>query len=347
MRSVILLLREKRPLKLQLQVQFLDRLSKLLIKNYSIKHALEFMVYDPQLGRIAEQFIVRLRSGESLDSCFKESKFQPSVVTFLYFSKESGKLPDHITNCTRILNMRMHFQKKLKEILTYPLFLLGMSLIIFFAISTNLLPLYSSAFNSFNDKNSFSFFQQLVQTVNFILVYGTILSLLIISIAIIIFYKSHLERKMIILNQIPIARKFASLFFSSQLAYHLSSLLQSGLTIKESLQIMSNQNESSLMRLYANEAWDHLSQGTSLYHSFKDLLLIEPDMKHLILRSEAQGTLNEDLNTYSVLILDAIEDRIRRLIVMVQPILYSVLGIFIIFIYVLTLYPMFQMMNKL
>lgn len=107
-----------------------------------MKQALEFLTYDPQLGHLAKQFVRSLEKGTSLKDCFKQHDFQPIVVSFLFFSNESGNLSEHLIHLNRLLTMRLEFQTKLKKLLRYPLFLLTVCIILLFALNMFLLPMF-------------------------------------------------------------------------------------------------------------------------------------------------------------------------------------------------------------
>src|SRR5690625_5206721 len=116
--------KKSRDLDISTQLSFLNRLAKLLQRNRSMRDALEFMTYDPQLGQIAKRFVSELQTGTTIPESFRRMKFQPLVVSFLFLSSETGHFSDHLIQLNRLLLMRQEFEKRLKQLLRYPLFLL-------------------------------------------------------------------------------------------------------------------------------------------------------------------------------------------------------------------------------
>ncbi|GAA0457900.1 competence type IV pilus assembly protein ComGB [Alkalibacillus silvisoli] len=342
----IQLIQKKQPsIPLIEQVDFLDRLSKLLSNHFTLRRSLEFMLYDPKHSDLAKQFVHLLQTGESIENCFRKLSFHPFVIAFLYFSKETGQMTEQIINCHNMLKMRLDFRKKLKEIMRYPLILLTFSMVIFFCMSTFLLPMFNQVIDSFgNDSSNFwlNIVISLFQT--FIFVGASLLTVLSIS-----FYlynkRADLRNKLEVIERIPILKPYIKLSTTAQLSYHLSSIMNNGKTLKEALIIISKQNDLPILKYYSNQIIDQLKEGATLSKAINDLSLLEPDFKILILRSAEQGTLMEDLKAYSSLALASLEDKTKRLIFTIQPILYGVLGTMIILIYILTLIPMFQIMN--
>lgn len=67
----------------------------------------------------------------------------------------------------------------------------------------------------------------------------------------------------------------------------------------------------------------------------------------MIKRSTEQGTLAKDLQNYTNLAIDSMEEKLKNAMMVIQPAIYIVLGLMIVLIYSFTLFPMFQMINQL
>ena len=87
MRSVIYQLRaKKKTIPLKEQIQFLNRLIKLLEKNYTFKKTLELMTYDPQFSKLATSFLHLLHDGSTVEDSFRKLKFDSTVIAYMYFT---------------------------------------------------------------------------------------------------------------------------------------------------------------------------------------------------------------------------------------------------------------------
>lgn len=134
---------------------------------------------------------------------------------------------------------------------------------------------------------------------------------------------------------------------TAQLSYQLASLLQSGKTIKEAILIIQEQDYMPSIQYFASLLADNLKTGMSLYNAFKDLPILESEFKLMIKRSTEQGTLAKDLQNYTNLAIDSMEEKLKNAMMVIQPAIYIVLGLMIVLIYSFTLFPMFQMINQL
>ncbi|WP_027963428.1 type II secretion system F family protein [Halalkalibacillus halophilus] len=337
----------KKKLTLKKQIDFLDRLGKLLDQNFSFKRALELMTHDPEFYELAERFVIHLKQGKSIESCFRDNQFHSIVVAFLFVSKQSGNFSEHIVNCTRALQMKHNLVKKLNEVLRYPMILLFFSIIIFFSISTFLIPLYHNSYSNLGNDQSVFWFQLIIYIIQYgILGLGILFAITFISLYFLL-KNIDIEGRIELLNKIPIYNRFLRLTTTSHFSYHLAALLSNGRTIKDSLDIIRSQSDLPILKHYAEIILEYLSKGQPITQGFAPLVLIEGEMKILVLRSVEQGTLRKDLNAYALLVTESLEGQTKKMILFVQPLIYCLLGIIIITIYVLTLFPMFQMINNL
>src|SRR5690625_2747846 len=272
-------------ISLKEQILFLDRLVKLLEKNYTFKKSLELMTYDPQFSKLATTFVRFLHEGTSVEDCFKKLKFDSSVIAYMYFTKESSQILNQLKNCNHLLSMRDQLQDKLKKIVRYPTFLIIISVFLFIMMSTYLFPLYTNTFYQMEHNDALSIFY----VTQFIFKLFMILLIALIMSGIVIYYgiykKLSIERKIKWINKMPIVSNMYRLFTSMQLAYHMQSILQNGRTIKETLTIIAKQDELKILQLYSKKMMTKLSEGKTLYDSVEQLSLIENDLKQLIKRT--------------------------------------------------------------
>ncbi|WP_167264261.1 type II secretion system F family protein [Alkalibacillus almallahensis] len=339
--------RQTSSISLKDQVDFLNRLAKLLKHSFTLRQSLQFMMYDPKFNYLANEFVIRLQQGQSIDSCFRELKFHPIVNAFLYFSTSSGHMSYHLIQCYNLLKMRVDFQKKLKDITKYPLILLILSLVIFFCMSLFLLPVYNNTLNSIAQGASYIWFNLFVSIVQVVILAGIPLLLLTLFIIVIIYKKQSIEQQITTLDKIPLVRNVIRLSTTAQFAFHLGAIISNGKTVKSGLLIMSQQSDLTILEYYAKSILVDLKLGRTLTQSTNNLELIETDFKLMLKHSVEQGSLAEDLQAYAAIALSSLEERLQKLMMTIQPIMYSLLGIMIVIIYVLTLFPMFQLINHI
>ncbi|HCZ0915053.1 TPA: type II secretion system F family protein, partial [Staphylococcus aureus] len=66
-----------------------------------------------------------------------------------------------------------------------------------------------------------------------------------------------------------------------------------------------------------------------------------------VLQGEKRGKLEVELKLYSQILVKQIEDKAIKQTQFLQPILFLILGLFIVAIYLVIMLPMFQMMQSI
>ncbi|WP_170158447.1 type II secretion system F family protein [Aquisalibacillus elongatus] len=336
----------RRKLSMSLQLAFLSRLTKLLNQNYTIRQSLEFMRFDPQLKSTASQLTVYLQKGHTIHRCFNYLAFHPIVITFMNFSKESGQLSQHLSYCQRLLIMKLNLQKKLMNVLKYPMLLIFVCIVIFSVINMYLFPSLSRTFESLNQHNSLWFFKIMIRFINIsFMMFGL---LLMTSLVIYIITKrTTIHKRLTIMKQIPIVNKVFRRLLSLQFAYQLYALLISGKNLQESLKLIKTQHYMPYQQYLANLILKQLAIGKSFYESVMNIEYIQDELKWLIKRGEETCTLTDDLQHYTELMLDHLEEKMKTFILRIQPIFYIIIGLLILTIYMLTLFPIYQLMKQI
>lgn len=348
MLSVLQILKPPRSkVKLEEQIIFLDRLAKLMDKQFTLKRSLELMTYDLKFSDLANQFLALLHDGHSVDHCLRLLHFETTVSAYMYFTKEAGQLVKQLNNCLTLLKMKRDFLKKLKEVSRYPVILFAICVFLFLFLSSYFIPLYTNTLKQMNIHENLQIIVFIDSLFKGLII--TVLSLLLIILFIYRFYFSKLtiDKQISVINKLPIVSSIYRHLTSMQFAYHISSILQSGRTIKETLSIVQQQNDLKIIQYYATQIKKKLSEGQSFYKSIEDLSLLEQELKMLIYRSDRDGTLLKDLQAYSELLLDHLDSKVKKILFIIQPTLYSIIGALIIIIYFFALYPMYQLLQHI
>ncbi|MCT4572040.1 type II secretion system F family protein, partial [Bacillus thuringiensis] len=73
----------------------------------------------------------------------------------------------------------------------------------------------------------------------------------------------------------------------------------------------------------------------------------EKELSYVITHGQANGNLGIELGDYSDLIMEKIERKIKHMLVIIQPILFTCIGGIVVLMYLAMIMPMFQMMNSI
>ncbi len=130
---------------------------------------------------------------------------------------------------------------------------------------------------------------------------------------------------------------------SARFARTLSSLLQSGVSLITSLQIVKNIVDNVILADSINEACDELEKGISLSQFFRGHKYFPPMLVQMMAVGEQSGTLDKMLGKAADSYEKEVEAKILALTSMIEPVMILSMGLVVSFIVVSILLPIFEM----
>lgn len=342
-----LMVRQKK-LSPELQLRFLKRLSRLLTNGYPFIASLERIQWDKQLIRTAKQIKLALKKGETIDQAFESAQFHSSITAYLYFVKDRGDIQSSIDKCIHMYEDRIHYTKKFQQIARYPLILLVIFSILLYFINQSVLPSFVELFQTSEAASSTITFSMLV-----IDLLGTLI-IVLGSACIIVFIiwhvnkrKVRIETQMKLYNLIPVYRKILTLQTSFQFATHLSTLLDTGMSIKDILMNMSKQDRLPIIAHYSSLIIKELSKGLHIEQLLSELTFFDVQLAAIFQKNVDNEALAKDLAIYAELLTEELHRRVIQMITLIQPLFFILLACFVVFIYMTLLWPMFQLIKTI
>ena len=130
---------------------------------------------------------------------------------------------------------------------------------------------------------------------------------------------------------------------AARFARTLSSLLQSGVSLITSLQIVKNIVDNVILADIINEACDELEKGRSLSQFFRGNKYFPPMLVQMMAVGEQSGTLDTMLAKAADSYEKEVEAKILALTSMIEPVMILSMGLVVSFIVVSILLPIFEM----
>jgi len=333
------------------QAQFLKCIGELLERGYSVAEAVESSSYYMPIYRLDDikACYSSLKGGETFFDNLLGLKFDQQVISFVYFAEKHGGFATAFQDASKMIQNKQDTIRKMKKIFAYPLFLLFFTLILLFFVQSMLIPRFNTIFSTMDiDKNIFMYFVQI-----FGYLFPSLLFLLIVVIGFLSFYYYRSFRKLPLLEQmnilanIPIIGKYVTQYYSYILTLQLSYLLSSGFSIYESLLFFQ---ENKQQRLYAEigvQVISQLKKGIRLENAFSSFDFLEKELMRIIQHGQENGKLDQELYYFGIHCLNQMEEKLNKTLKLIQPFMFSIIGVLIISIYLSVLLLMFQLLNGL
>jgi competence protein ComGB len=342
---------KKRTWKLKTQALFLKRLGDLLCKGYSLLQALEFLELQmpAREKQLLEQSVRELQKGATLHDVLGELNFHRDVLAYFFYAQNHGDLSFACKKAGLILQKKVTYQTQLSKIVQYPLFLLVFLFFILLFFNMILLPQFQTLFETMNvSTSSFTTFVFLLLRTS-----PTLFILLISFLLLILLYYQYYFQKLPPKKQlqyklsIPYMRSIVRIMYTHYFASQLSSLLQGGLSITESLSIINKQQHHAFFQEEASELMYLLKEGGIFSEIIQGRNYYEKDISYIIAHGQANGTLGIELEDYSEYLLEKLEHKLKAGMAVIQPVVYVSIALVVIMVYIAMLMPMFQLLGSI
>ncbi|PRT06015.1 type II secretion system F family protein [Bacillus wiedmannii] len=326
------------------QVVLLKRLGDLLEKGYSLLQALEFLQFQLPLEKKVQlqRMIDGLKDGKSLHDSFHQLMFHQEVLSYLFYAEQHGDISFALQQGSALLYKKDKYRKDMMKIMQYPMFLAFFLIIMIFVFNRILLPQVDMVYSSFGSTAPL-LTEQILSAIKLLpsLIFSTIF-IIMIGCSVYMFYFRKLPhmKQVKIMLRIPLVKTFLILKHSHYFATQLSGLLQGGLSVLEALTIMMEQNYHPFFQYEAGRIERQLIAGEPLQS-------IIAKSGYIITHGQANGNLALELGDYSDLIMEKMEQKVKRMLVIIQPILFTCIGGIVVLMYLAMIMPMFQMMNSI
>ncbi len=331
------------------QARFLKRSGELLSRGYSLAEAIESMTFYLEKKRKDEviRSIEKLREGFPLYLILEELKFKKDLVSYVYFAEQHGGLARTLTEGSDMVLKREADYQRLKRLAAYPIFLVMLTLILFFFVNKILLPKFNSLFTDMNIAPNI-FMETIAAAAKilpfalyFLLGFTTFLALYYI----ISFKNLHPLKQKMKLVKLPFAGKLIRLFYSHFFSVQLSYLFSGGLSVLAALMVFEQNLQEPFSRELGKDLISKLAAGQDFDRAVREYPFFEAELSRIIRHGQKNGKLDQELYFYSRHCLKELEEKTEKALKTVQPILYSFIGLLVVSLYLAILLPMFQMMK--
>ncbi len=307
---------------------------------------------NPAIKTIVNNLLKDVESGNSLHSSAKKypDVFSPLAISLLEAGESSGKLDALLEQMTQITEQQFDTKNKIKSALFYPKMILGMIVIVFFALVFFILPKISDFYSRMNIELPL-ITRSLLGFSSFMISYGWFfVVLLIASIWAIKKYGSTLEGRTFfdrIKLKTPV---FGSILLQIEV-YNFcmvtSIMLQGGLPLVEVFQIVKQTFSNIILRNDIESALEKIKTGRPIAESLNKGEAFPAFVGNLIAVGEEAGALEKTLlktaNYYKL----QVDYKLSNLSKAIEPILlFFVFGIVLVLALAMFL-PMWKMTGAL
>lgn len=335
-------------IKNEVQLRFLKRLHRLLTNGYPLLEALDMFTWDKQMNAPAKKITVALKNGSSLDQAFDSAGFHFSITAYLYFVQANGDLAGCIEKSIEMFEYRTNTVKRFQQVLRYPAILFIIFTVLLYFINRHVLPSFQDLFASQQHASGILNFS--LTAINGFSKLLLIASITLITAFIIWYFSKHnlsLKSQIQLQGSIPIWRSLVKMNTSFFFATHFSTLLKAGLPYKEILLFLKNQTRLPIVSFYSKQMTSDLNRGIHISHVMTEFSFLDEQLASIFQKHTNRSDLEKDLAIYAQMLLEDIEIKTMKTITYLQPVFFTILALFVVMIYVMLMWPMFELIKTI
>lgn len=293
-----------------------------------------------------------VENGNSLaESLAKHPKIFPELFINMIAAGEIGGILDIILlRLATFLEKAAALKRKIKGAMMYPIVISIVAAIAIGALLIFVIPVFTKMFEDFGGDLPGPT-QMVVNMSDFMKTPSKILPLIAVLVAIFIAFgkykttqKGHYNVDKLILK-IPIMGDLAKKSVVAQFSRTLGTLLSSGVSILEALDITAKTADNMVIRQALQSMISSISEGKTITEPMKETGVFPPMVIQMVAVGEESGGLDQMLNKIADFYDEEVNAAVEALTSVMEPIIIVVLAVILGFTLVAMYLPMFDMIN--
>ena len=332
---------------------FTKQLASLLAAGTPLEKTLQILsnqTNDRKISQLTTLLLEDIQSGQTLS--FAMSKF-PKIFNNIYTSailagESSASLPSIFSDLSEFIDKEEKIKSQVTSALVYPILLLGVSLLVIYALVSLVLPQVVEQFLSTNI--------ELPLLTKILLSLSNVFPLFLIAIVLLIitslvFFRTNLMSESFkirissFLLKIPL---FGSLILFNQTARFCSSMhlmTSAGLNTVDSLQIAKDTFTNKCLKSEIEFIIKRVLSGSSISHAFSQSKVFPNIFIQLIASGDVGSQISQMFKNIHIFLNEEVEAKRNIMLTLLQPLVILFMGVFVMLIVMAIMLPLLQMNN--
>jgi type IV pilus assembly protein PilC len=304
-------------------------------------------------GKILDRVIADVENGQFLSESLNQFKnaFGDLFINIIKLGEVSGTLSENLNYLAEEIKKDRALRAKVRSALIYPFVLLFATVGITGALIFFVLPKIIPVFSTLGIKLPVMT-RILIATTHFILNYYLWIFVGIIGLVIICLIALRIKKIRYFYHRLlllmPIVGKITIGYQTSNFTRTLGLLLKSGIKIVEAISISSSIASNLVYRKFLSEASKRIQRGETLYKYLEENpSLFTPTVSRMVEVGEKTGNLDHNLLYLAEFYENEVDEKIKNLSSVLEPILLIVMGLLVGFIAISIITPIYEVTQNI
>ncbi|HNW47296.1 MAG TPA: type II secretion system F family protein [Thermotogota bacterium] len=287
-------------------------------------------VFSPKFRKIVTSVLSNIEAGMSFSEALDNEKaFDDLFVNLIEAGETSGTLAETLEKVASFYESQKRLKDEIKSATSYPVFVMGFSVIMVIAILAFVLPKLVEAFGG----EAEGIMAILMQASNFLRGNWLILLLIVVGLGIFLAYylKTFAGKKALsyILSVIPAVKNIRRNSSLERYCRTLSVMVGAGVEILRALELASKAANDYRFEKSAQEMAERIKTGETLEQAFTEAELFPGIVIAMVGTGEKTGKLDKVLDKVGDFFEERVRTSVKQLVSMLEPAMMVVVGGFI------------------
>ncbi len=330
---------------------FLVRLAELLEEGYPFADALQLLL--PHHTKVYEEILIEIeddfRNGLGISVVLARLGFRSGTLLPIAIAESNGQMVEALRSVGSRLEKVEEAKRKLRNLLSYPIVLFIFVTILLIVFRSFFLPNMEVLVISRQGDTSglFALLPMIVSKIPdmiFFVVFGIAL---VITCCVIVYKKLASAEKIRFMSKIPVVNHLFFMWKTQVFAGELGSLLQAGLSMQDSLGVLSKQDLDVVLREIAKNIQNLVIYGEAFHDAIQLTDGLTNEFASFAKHGATSGYLAKELIIYSSHLEEAFDRKLSKGLGLLQPLLFSLIAICILAAYMALLLPVYGMLDQI
>jgi type IV pilus assembly protein PilC len=290
-------------------------------------------VFSTRFRRIIASVLSNIEAGMSFAEALENEKaFDELFINLIEAGETSGTLADTLEKVAQFYESQKKLRDEIKSATTYPIFVLGFSVVMVLVLMLFILPKLVESFGG----AATGIMGAMMSANVFLRNNWPIVIIVISALAIFLFYylKTFSGKKMVsyITSVIPAVRNIKRNSSLERYCRTLAVMVSAGVEIIRALELASKAANDARFEKTAQEMADQIKTGVTLEQAFTDAGIFPGIVIAMVGTGEKTGKLDAVLEKVSIFFEDKVRTSVKQLVSMMEPAMMVLVGGFIAFI---------------
>ena len=302
------------------------------------------------MQKVVESILVDVEAGKTLtQACEKyPDVFNKVYIALLRAGEASGSLDVSLKRLAEQQEKDHAMISRIRGALIYPAIILMVIIAVLIFMVLMIVPQVQSLYKDIGKDLPWAT-MVLVSFANFLVAFWWLVTILLgIAIYFLLQFRkttTGIEWSAMIKLNVPIFKTMFWRLYNARFARTASNLMSAGVSIQDTLQISAEAMNNVVLEKEIKDVSEKVKQGKTLSSSLKNLSYILPLVPQMASIGEESGKIDEMLATAAQVYEDELEEQIRTISTMIEPVLMVVMAIMVGFIIVAVLFPIYSIVN--